>query len=146
MIKKVLCVCLGNGDRSPFMTAVLRMYLENAGKNGVICTSAGVLEIAGKGGRASTLMRKVARRIGLDLSSHERRWIDSLDVSKYDLFVCVDDMVAAHVLGLGVDIKKVCNVQVDNCWPSQFQRDLDDTAERIMGAMLRVVSRYFSGE
>ena len=147
--KKVLCVCKGNSDRSPMMAAVLQMYLDNTilPDGEVHCESAGMLEIAGKDGGASPLMIKAAKRIGIDLSSHKRRWVNSLNINEYDLFVCVDDEVAAHlIMELGVDMKKVCNAGVSNCWPSQFQRDLDDTAERIMGAMFRVVTRYFSPE
>lgn len=147
MIKKVLCVCKGNGDRSPMMAAVLRMYLGQALKGDIVCESAGILEVADKGGKASILMMEAAKRIGIDLSEHERRWVNRLDISNYDLFVCVDDEVAAYlIIELGVDIKRVCNVQISNAWPSQFQRDLDDTAERIMGVIFRVITRYFSQE
>ncbi len=148
MIKKVLCVCKGNSDRSPMMAAVLQMYLNNAILPGgeVHCESAGMLEIADKGGGASSFMVKAAKRIGIDLSSHKRRWVNSLEINDYDLFVCVDDEVAAHVIELGTDIKKVCNAKIDNPWPSQFQRDFDDTAEKITGAMFRIVTRYFSSE
>ena len=147
MIEQVLCVCLGNSDRSPMMAAVLDMYLGNALKDDMICESAGILEIANKGGGASPSMVNAAKRIGLNLSSHKRRWVNSLlDLIAYDLFVCVDDEVAAYLMGLGVDMKQICNAEVSNPWPSQFQRDLDDTAERIMGAMFRVVTRYFSPE
>ncbi len=148
MIKRVLCVCMGNGDRSPFMAPVLQMYLDNTilPDGEVHCESAGILEIADKSGGASPLMIKAARRIGIDLSSHQRRWVNRLDINHYDLFVCVDDEVAAYMINLGADIKKVCNVQISNAWPSTFQRDLDDTAERILGAMFRVVTRYFHSE
>ena len=151
MIKKVLCVCKGNGDRSPMMAAVLQMYLSNSFNmnllaKDVVCESAGMLEIANKGGGASPLMIKAAKRIGIQLSSHEKRWVNSLHIYDYDLFVCVDDEVAAYVIGLGADIKKVCNAGISNPWPSQFQRDFDDTVERIMGAIFRVVTRYFSSE
>lgn len=146
MIKKVLCVCKGNGDRSPMMAGVLRMYLNQTLREDVACNeSAGILEIARKGG-ASPLMIKAARRIGIDLSSHKRRWINSLKISNYDLFVCVDEEVAAYVIGLGADMKNVCNAEISNPWPSRFQRDLDDTAEKILAAMFRVVTRYFSPE
>jgi len=146
-IKKVLCVCKGNGDRSPMMAGVLEMYLDNAISDGQVCQidceSAGILKIANNGNGASPLMIKAAKRIGIHLSSHERRWVNSLNINDYDLFVCVDDEVAAYVIELGADINKVCNAQISNAWPSRFQRDLDDTAERIMGAMFRVVTRYF---
>ncbi len=146
MIKRVLCICKGNNDRSPMMAAVLQMYLSNASMKDVVCESAGILEIANKGGGVSPLMVKAAKRIGIDLSSHKKCWVNSLKINDYDLFVCADNEVAARVIELGADMKKVCNAGVSNCWPSQFQRDLDDTAERIMAAMFRVVTRYFSSE
>lgn len=147
-INRVLCVCKGNGDRSPMMAAVLQMYLENTVVIGTRppCESAGILEVADKGGGASPLMVKAAERIGIHLSSHKRRWVNRLDINAYDLIVCVDDEVAAYVINLGANIKNVCNAEISNPWPSRFQRDLDDTAERIMGAMFRVVTRYFSPE
>jgi len=135
------------------MAAVLQMYLDRITQSGsrIHCESAGMLEIADTGGPASSFTIKTANRIGIDLSKHERRWIAQLNNScrpldEYDLFVCVDEEVAAHVLSLGINIKRICNAQVSNPWPSQFQEDYDHTAERIMGAMFRVVTRYFSSE
>ena len=146
MINRVWCICKGNEDRSPMMAAVLQMYLKQGFIKGhVLCESAGILEIADKGGGASPLMIKAAKRIGIDLSSHKSRWVNSLDINDCDLFVCADNDVAAYlIMKLGVDRKKVCNAQISNAWPSSFQRDLDDTAEGIMAAMFRVVTRYFS--
>jgi len=150
-ITRVLCVCKGNGDRSPMMSGVLQMLLDRITPSGsrIHCESAGILEIANSGGGASSFMVKIADRIGIDLSKHKRRWINKLrgcPLSEYGLFVCVDEEVAAYVMDLGVDIKKICNAQISNPWPSQFQQDFDDTAEIIMGAMFRVVTRHFSSE
>lgn len=146
MISKVLCVCSGNKDRSPMMDAVLQMYLDNAVLPGgeVHCESAGIMEINQEGGCASSSFVIAARRIGLDLRHHERRWVNSLDIDNYDLFVCSDKEVAAYMLALGVDEEKVHNADVKHHWPSNFQRDTDDTVERIMAAMFRVVTRFFS--
>ena len=139
---------MGNSDRSPFMAAVLQMYLDNTilPEGEVHCESAGMLERASEGGGASGFMIKAARRIGIDLSGHTKRWIGSLDISRYDLFVCVDEKVADYVIGLGADMDNICNAQVSNPWPSRFQRDYDDTAGRIMERMFHVVTRYFSTE
>jgi len=144
-IKRVLCVCKGNSDRSPAMEAVLRMYLENAGHD-VTVESAGILEVADKGGSCSSCIAKAASRIGLDLSEHCKRWIEKLDLDGYDLFVVVDETVANRVLELaGFDkMSKVHNAEVTNPWPSQFQEDHDKTFQYILGAMHKVMVRYFS--
>lgn len=148
MINNVLFVCKGNGDRSPMMRNVFQMLLDNMVPpySEVLSESAGILEIADKGGGASPLMIVAAKRIGIDLSLHKRRWINRLNINRYDLIVCVDDNVAAYVIGLGVDIKKVCNVRISNAWPSTFQRDFDDTAGKVLEAMFHVITRYFCAE
>jgi len=145
MIKRILCVCKGNGDRSPMMAAALKMLLWNAGIE-VFCESAGILQAADGGGGASSFMVTAAKRIGIDLSGHERRWVSKLSLGTYDLFICVDSEVAAHMIGIGADIKKVCNAEISNPWPSQFQEDFNRTAGRILAAMFQVVTRYFSSE
>ena len=144
-ITRVLCVCKGNGDRSPMMAGVLQMYLDRTDfpDRNVVCESAGIPEIASNIVGASHHMIEAANRLNIDLGSHERRWVNSLDINEYHLIVCVDDKVAAHVIGLGADISNVYNAQISNPWPSQFQRDFDDTAEQIMAKMYRVVTRHF---
>ena len=141
--RKVLCVCLGNGDRSPLMAGVLAMYLKNASIDSVV-ESAGVLESAQGGGQASTHGIVCGRRIGIDLSSHQRRRAHNLSLDQFDLVVCVDDHVVSKLMGLGVLPEILHNAQIDNPFPSQDQRDHDATAEQIMAAMYRVVTRYFS--
>lgn len=145
MVRKVLCVCKGNGDRSPLMAAVLKMYLKNAGLADVVCESAGVLEAATKGGGPAPEFAVVAaKRIGIDLSGHRKHQLDPRTIGDYDLFVCVDEEVAARVLEAGAKMQNIYNAQIGNPWPCQFQEDYDQTAERIMAAMYRVVIRYFS--
>ena len=118
------------------------MLLEFAGKY-VQCESAGILESAAEGS-ASPYAIVAGKRIGIDLSDHRRRQIDSLDLRDFDLFVCVDEKVAAYVLALGVPMEKIYNVQISNPWPVQFQVEYDETAEAIMKAVYRTIIRYFS--
>ena len=89
-IKKVLCVCKGNSDRSPVMAKVLWMYLETRFPD-VNIESAGILEVAAAGGPCSPHATFAAGRIGLDLVNHRRRWINNLDLTDFDLFVVVDE-------------------------------------------------------
>ncbi len=147
---KVLCVCVGNSDRSPLMARVLELYLRNAGIPDLTVESAGTHEVASYGGHASSFMIKAARRIGIDLSGHRKRQVTQamLEQGQYDLFVVVDSQVAEQLLvvaGFG-DLPKVCNAEVVSPWPSQFQEDYDATAGRILATMYRVVVRYFSSE
>lgn len=142
-VQKVLCVCIGNGDRSPNMAAVLGMFLKNAGHE-VVCESAGVGENAAKGGAATPFAVVAAKRIGIDLSDHNKRRITSLNLADYDLIVCASDEIAGQVIQAGADMKKVYNAQITNPWPCQFQVDYDGTFEQVLSAMYRVVARYFS--
>ncbi len=139
MIEKILCVCKGNSDRSPFMAAVLKMYL---GEN-IICESAGILKITKKGGNASHFMVLAAKRINIDLSGHDKKWVDDVINNDYDLIVCVDEATSDYVMKLGVDRRKVYNAQIFNRWPSQFQSDYDDLAGLILQKMYEVIVRYF---
>lgn len=140
---KVLCVCIGNSDRSPVMAAVLQLFLRNGGHD-VICESAGVGENAAKGGGATPFAVAAAKRIGLDISGHTKRHISSLDLTHYLLIVCASDEIAAQVIKAGGDMGKVYNAQITNPWPCKFQVDYDGTFEQSLSAMYRVVARYFS--
>lgn len=143
-IKKILCVCIGNSDRSPVMAAVLGMFLKSAGHTDVICESAGVGEHAEKGGCAAAFAITAAKRIGLDITDHRKRRITALNLKNYDLIICASDEIAGQVIQSGADMKKVYNVQVTNPWPCQFQEDYDPTFSQVLAAMYRVVTRYFS--
>lgn len=139
-VKKVLCVCIGNGDRSPMMAEVLEKFV---GRDRVVCDSAGIGASAKKGGAAKFAV-EAARRIGLDLSRHVRKHIDRCKLTEYDLIVCASDEIAAKVIEAGADMSLVYNAQITNPWPVQFQEDYDGTVAQILGAMYRVICRYFS--
>lgn len=145
-IKKVLCVCKGNSDRSPVMAKVLRMFLEKRFP-GVTVESAGILEVAATGGPCSPHATFAAGRIGLVLVDHKRRWINNLgDLSDIDLFVVVDEEVANYVLGIigHENRSRVMNVQINNPWPSEDQADHDETFQDVLAKMYKVVTRRFS--
>lgn len=143
VIRKILCVCIGNSDRSPVMAAVLGMFLKNAGHE-VTCESAGIGENAAKGGCAAEFAVVAAKRIGLDISGHCKRRITSLDLAEYDLIVVASDAIAVDVMKAGGDLKKIYNAQITNPWPCQFQEDYDGTVAQVLTAMYRVVAHYFS--
>ncbi len=142
--RKILCVCVGNADRSPAMAATLKMYLNCSGVEPILCQSAGLSENASKGGPAPEHVQVACKRLGLDLSGHKRRHISSVNLQDFDLIITVNDEVAAKVVEAGADVKKVYNANIPNPWPVQFQEDYDQTFALIMSAMYRVVCRYFS--
>ena len=141
-MKKILCVCIGNGDRSPVLAAVLGMMLKSAGHD-VVCESAGIGDSAKKGGAAKFGI-VAAKRIGLDISCHTRRHVGDLDLASYDLVVCVSDEIAAKMMAFWVPMSKVYTAPIANPWPVQFQQDFDEQAvPAILAAAYRIVTRYF---
>ncbi len=145
-ITNILCVCHGNSDRSPLMAAVLEMFLKNAGHD-VKVESAGILEIATKGGPASIFSTTSAKRLGLDMSGHNKRWVDNVKLDEFDLFVCLDRQVAEYLFGRHrIPKEKIYNVNISDPWPSLEQREHDLTAETIVSMAYRVVARKFSAE
>lgn len=142
-IRRILCVCIGNSDRSPAMAAVLGMYLQNADHD-VVCESAGISENASKGGCAAPFAITATERIGLEISDHNKRRITDLNLADYDLIVCASDEIAGKVVEAGGDMKKIYNAQITNPWPVQFQEDYDTTFQQILASMYRVVVRYFA--
>jgi protein-tyrosine-phosphatase len=146
--QKVLCVCHGNSDRSPLMAAVLEMYLKNAGIKDVVIESAGILEHAKNGGLASNGSLMTAWRLGLDLSTHQKRWAgDVPDLHKFDLIIGSDIEATGYMFEqLGVAKEKLFRLDIPDPWPSTDRRDHDQTAEAIMAGMFRVLFRRFAIE
>jgi len=140
METRVLCVCIGNSDRSPVMAAVLEKFSNNK----IVCESAGIGETA-RNGKAAAYGIAAASKIGLDISGHSRRHISTVDLGSYDLIICASDEIAAKVIEAGADMRKVYNAQIPNPWPVQFQEDYDaQTMPTILAGMYRVICRYFS--
>lgn len=136
-IKKVLCVCKGNSDRSPLLAAVLQLFMKDAEIH-----SAGILDLA-TGRHASHQAVTAGRRFGLELGDHRGKKIEDVPHSLYDLVVCVDDSVVTYVSEkLGIPTNKIYNVQVGNCYPVKCQADFDEiTLPKILLAAARV-ARY----
>ena len=143
MSKKVLCVCLGNSDRSPVMAGVLGLMLRSTSPD-VACESAGTAESA-RTGTAAKFGLAAAKKLGLDLSGHKRRHVDTLNLKSYDLIVCASDEIAGAIIQAGAEMGKVYNAQIPNPWPVQFQEDFDaQTMPLILAGMYRVITRYFA--
>jgi protein-tyrosine-phosphatase len=123
------------------MAAVLIMYLKGTGHD-VIVESAGVLERAKEGGPASSFGIALARRIGIDLTRHQKRWIGDLDLTKYDLIVCANQQVFNN-MPVSYD-GEIFDAEIENPYPSKDQSVYDETGAQIIAAMYRVVTKYFS--
>lgn len=143
-IKKVLCVCYGNSDRSPSMAAVLGMFLKNFGHD-VVVESAGAGPSAKKGGTASIYAVAACQLIGLNIFGHKRRHTSQVNLGAYDLIIATDDTVVAMLLEQGVEIEMIYNAGVPNGqWPFKFQEDYNKVFQQILSAMFVVVTRYFT--
>lgn len=140
--KRVLCVCIGNSDRSPVLAEVLAMFLKNAGFD---CTveSAGIHENA-RQGTAAKYGVAAAATIGLDVASHRRHHISDVNLASFGLIICASDEIAGAVIEAGANMSRVYNAQIPNPWPVQFQEDYDaQTMPAILTATYRVMCRYF---
>lgn len=141
--KKILCVCVGNSDRSPVMAAVLSQFLKNAGHEAEV-ESAGVGENAAKGGCAGHHGVEAAKRLGLDITKHNKRRTNSLNLKEYDLIICATDGIAGQLYEQGADVSKLYNAEISNPWPCQFQEQYDVTMEQILVMSYRIIKFYFS--
>ena len=142
---KILCACLGNGDRSPYMKAFLEQMLANQGRNDVVIDSAGVLETAKSGGEAPALPVKLAPTYGLDLSSHRKKHVSDLELNSYDLIIVADKRVQeALVIEYGVPAEIICLELegANNAWMSQNSRKVEAMIAQIQYALTVEVIQY----
>ena len=140
---RVLCVCIGNGDRSPVMQAVLGMFLDNAGFV-VQVDSAGIEKSAIRGCVAEFGVF-AAKRIGLDIAGQLRRHITDVDLESYDLIVTASDDIAGVLMkDYNVPTSKMHNAAVTNPWVLHHQERYDEmTMPGILVEMYNVVRFYF---
>lgn len=83
----ILCICTGNTCRSPMLAALLRHYLDQAGRDEPV-ESAGLA--ACRGAPASAAAQACMRSLGLDLSDHRSKPVDAALLQ-----------AATHILALG---------------------------------------------
>lgn len=143
-VKKILCSCLGNSDRSPVMRAQLELMLRNQGTEGIEIISAGVLDSAKSGGGAPDLSISIAPTYGIDLSTHRKQHISSLDLGSFDLVIAADKEVQAELMGAGVKAEIICLELngASNAWKAQNPRKVEDMFHSIHNALLREVISY----
>lgn len=144
-VTNILCVCLGNGDRSPFMAALLKQMLDNQGIRNVPVESAGVMEGMKEGGQAPLLSVQAAPTYGIDLSTHKKRHVSSLNLADFDLLIAADKETQACLLTYNKEGAEIICLELDgaaNAWQTQNPRKVDDMIVSIYAALLREVIQY----
>jgi tRNAThr (cytosine32-N3)-methyltransferase len=107
---KILCVCTGNTCRSPMLAALLRAELPRTHPQQTWeVESAGTA--AGDGMPASPEAVACMAEIGLDISGHRSRHVDTLDLASFDRVLCMTSAHAASVRSRGVP---AANLEVVN--------------------------------
>ncbi len=143
----IICLCIGNKDRSPIVAAFLRQMFANKGLdiNQFIIDTAGVNITAQDGKPAPELAVKAARVFGLDISEHRQRYIGEIDdLAFYKLAIVADFTTQFELVKLGF-LGEIINLNLegrDNAWMSQDPRKVDDMVLSIMNAVARDVIQY----
>ena len=109
---RVLCVCSGNTCRSPMLQTLLRAVLADAKRGDIQIESAGTG--AGAGDPASAGAQAAMERRGLSLAEHRSRHVQTLDLTRYDRFLCMTSAHAAAIRSLGVPAQRIAVVNADH--------------------------------
>jgi protein-tyrosine-phosphatase len=98
-MKKILFVCTGNTCRSPMAAGVFNAIA--AEKNlDWFAESAGVAAVGDRPASANAI--KAMAEIGVDISGHITRFLPSLDLNEYSMFVALNDEHYAILRSLGI--------------------------------------------
>jgi protein-tyrosine phosphatase len=98
-MKKLLFVCTGNTCRSPMAAGIFNALA--AEKNlDWFAESAGVAAVGERPASANAI--KAMAEIGVDISGHITRFLPSLDLNEYSLFVALNDEHYAILQSLGI--------------------------------------------
>lgn len=141
---KILCVCLGNSDRSPYMKAFLEQMLSNQGRKDVVVDSAGVLDSARSKDGVPALSVQLAPTYGLDLSEHKRKHVDELDINEYDLIIAADKRVQEDLVNRDVKAEIIClDLEgSNNAWMSKNTRKVEAMIAWIQYTLIIEVIQY----
>jgi protein-tyrosine-phosphatase len=145
-INKVLCVCIGNGDRSPFMAAVLRLLTEKV--YDITAESAGVSPNITVGMPHASAAVLAGERFGFDIHKSTRRRVQDLKLADYGLFITVSDQVGEKLMEIAtqqhVDISRmIANLNVANPYPVGRQAMYDEKVIPYVFAEMANIVRWY---
>ena len=147
MVRRILCVCNANRGRSPVLAALLRHLLNIAGREDVEIESAGILQKEAGQPVGEYAIAAMAER-GIDLTSHQSRWIGEVDLDKFDLVICmtpgISEIVKTRVSAdMEVIVANEENDGVPDPYPNGQLREYQQCLETLERVAERIVNRYF---
>ena len=104
MMKKVLFVCTGNTCRSPMAEVIFNSFAEEK-KLDWRAESAGVAAVGDR--PASPNAIRAVEELGLDLNRHRTRFLPTVDLNEYALFVGLNEEHADILRSIGIPAKLV---------------------------------------
>lgn len=104
--RRVLIVCCGNTCRSPMAQGFARQLLGA----GCVIESAGTE--TGEGSLATENAISVMGEHGIDISSHQSRDIEGLDLTAFDVVVAMTPIIARRLREMGVESDRIAQLDV----------------------------------
>ncbi len=99
---RILFVCLGNICRSPLAEAIVCDRADKRGLNGVFHFASAGTGSWHVGNGADHRSAEIARKYGLDLSTHRAQQITAGEVNRWEWFVAMDENNRLDLLSMGV--------------------------------------------
>ena len=141
--KKVLFVGYEDICRSYLLLVAFNLHLTKMGITDYRAETAGVCHSAHRSHPPHQLAVAAAARLGQRLD-HQSRWFAALKgKSEFDLFVCVDEEVAGHVVASDVPRDRIVNAHLGKPQPADSQAGYDGLMARITPFTERLVSKHF---
>jgi protein-tyrosine-phosphatase len=134
--RRILIVCAGNTCRSPMAEAMARSLLIRGAAH---VESAGAETTNGLPATQDAV--QCMREIGIDISAHRSRELESVELSSFDLVLAMTSSIEAKLRAAGVpaNIIEVLNV------PDPYGRGIDEYRRTAQLLQERLRARLFAG-